>query len=451
MKTGAAEIFEEPFQLEGGTKIFLLSYKIPLQEDNNVIGLFGISIDVTKSNFSIEKIKTERDAYFFALDSIIASLPGHVYWQDRNNVFLGCNELHAKSAGLKSRFEIIGKSNYDLPWKEQAEILNNINNEVMETGKEYSLEESGELWNGTQAVFLSKKVPVRNKNGEIIGIAGIAMDITQRKQAEEQLLAAMKKAESASRAKTEFLQNMRHDFRTPFSGILGMASILYENETDNEKKEQLNSIISSSQALLDQLNEITNFISIESGELAVIEKQFDLYKVLADLKNMLLSSVQEKKLQLIVEIDEEIPKFILGDVMRTQRILMNILTNAVKFTNAGHVLMQASLAKQEENDRVIIKFKIEDTGIGISKEEQDFIFERFSRLSPSYRGIYPGKGFGLKIVKQFLDELGGEVHMTSKPHNGTTFIILIPYKLPLLRCDEKKLLSTDSVNFIRVN
>jgi len=196
--------------------------------------------------------------------------------------------------------------------------------------------------------------------------------------------------------------------------------------------------------VLEQLNEITDFISIEDGDFSVLEKQFDLHKVIEDIENLLLPVAQAKNLKLIIKTD--VPQYVIGDLLRTQRVLMNLLTNAIKFTEMGYVALKASIGKQEKNT-VIIKFKAEDTGIGIRKEEQDIIFEKFSRLTPSYKGTYTGKGLGLRVVRQFLDELGGEIHLTSKANKGSTLYCINSFKLPLLGCNEKELLMEDPSEF----
>ncbi len=183
---------------------------------------------------------------------------------------------------------------------------------------------------------------------------------------------------------------------------------------------------------------------MEDGILAVSERQFDLPKVVDDMQSLILPAVKEKKLKLTVLLDDDVPKYLIGDSTRTQRILMNLFNNAVKFTNNGHIKFRASVGKQSGNN-IVLKFVVEDTGIGISDKEKEFIFERFSRLSPSYKGIYQGNGLGLRIVKQFLDEMGGEIHVQSKLGLGSTFVIIIPYKLPLLGNDEKDLLIGNSI------
>ena len=432
--------FEEVWVNRDGQSFIYLSKKKILEIDGKIIGTIGVSIDITDSLDKNSKSVKELNNY---LQRIVESVGGSVYWKNKQGKYLGCNTYAAKMAGLEKSENIIGKTDYDLFNKSEADEFRENDLQVIKYGQELLTEEVVVSPAGINLTQLSIKKPLYNQEGMIVGIIGNTIDITERKKIEQELILAKEKAEIANNAKTEFLRNMRHDFRTPFSGILGMANILYDEETDSTKKEGLNSIIKSSKVLLEQLNEITDFISLEDGHIAILEKQFDLYKVIEDIEKLLFPVVYAKKLKFHVTIGKELPKYIIGDQMRTQRVLLNLLTNSVKFTNAGHVLLEASVAK-EESSRIIIKFKINDTGIGIPKEEQDVIFEKFSRLTPSYTGIYKGKGLGLRIVKQFLDELNGEIHVTSQLNKGSTFIILIPYKLPLLNCNEQELLMDKS-------
>lgn len=427
-------------------KSFFLSHKTPLFKKGEIIGLFGMSTEITQLKQQQLQERLINKRIKLTLENIIANMPGHVYWKDINGVYLGCNDLQARSLNMKHGHELIGKTDFDLPWVEGVSKKYRENDlSVMEAGKTIVVEEISQM-DGHEITVLSHKSPLRNEKNEIFGILGISLDITTLKELQASLVKSKEKAEIANKAKSEFLQNMRHDFRTPFTGILGMARLLYEEETDNDKKDKLNDIVKASQVLLEQLNEIADFIALEDGGLVVLEKQFDLYKVIDEVKQSLLPAAKEKQLKFKVIIDENTPRYIIGDRSRTHRILINLLANAIKFTKSGHVLLQVKLAKQEDN-RCIIKFRFEDTGIGISKEDQDIIFEKFSRLTPSYKGIHPGKGLGLRIVKQFLDELDGEIHhIKSQLNKGTTFIILIPYKQTLLKCEEKELaVETNSV------
>ena len=147
---------------------------------------------------------------------------------------------------------------------------------------------------------------------------------------------------------------------------------------------------------------------------------------------------KNKNIELKLYLDPHLPQHVIGDAFRTQHILINLISNAVKFTTNGYVKLETEISKKE-NHEVVIKFKIEDTGIGIPDDKQDLIFEKFTRLNSSYNSMLGGKGYGLRIVKRFLEDLHGELHLKSALNEGTTFIILIPCKLPLLNCSESKL------------
>lgn len=218
MRTGQECSIEETTRHANGRELIFLSKKIPLfDKQGNVVGILGISFDITDQKETEKKLVEAKEETDIALENIIAYLPGNVYWLDRNNVFIGCNNSQAIAAGLKNRSEIVGKTNYDMPWRDRAEALNTINNKVMSTGEEYSIEEIGRNADGTELTFLSKKVPLLDNKGNITGILGISFDIAKQKEAEKKLMEAKEKAETANNAKTEFLENMRHDIRTPLS------------------------------------------------------------------------------------------------------------------------------------------------------------------------------------------------------------------------------------------
>jgi PAS domain S-box len=171
------------------------------------------------------------------LENIIAVMPGNVYWMNREGIYLGCNDNEAQAVGLKSRFDIVGKRNIDISGFVIPDVLDQINQNVMKTGEVVVIEEPAILKDGTPATFLSSKVPLFNSDETVIGMVGISIDITERKEAEKSLKMAKELAEAANQTKTEFLANMRHDLRTPFSGILGLTECMEQEETDAEKKE----------------------------------------------------------------------------------------------------------------------------------------------------------------------------------------------------------------------
>ena len=198
-----------------------LSCKIPFKDSSDkVIGIIGVTIDITKQKKKEKQLQKEKERAEATLENIIEQLPAHVYWMDTQNRFLGCNALQAQSAGFKSPKEMIGKTNYDMPWSDVADVIVALNNQVMETGKEYVEEQEAELADGKKYTFLSKKAPLLDETGLVNGTVGVSLDITDRKKMEQELLEAKEKAEAANRAKTEFLANMSHDVKSPMSGIV---------------------------------------------------------------------------------------------------------------------------------------------------------------------------------------------------------------------------------------
>lgn len=431
VRTDRPTVVEELLTVDGKTSLYL-SHKVPLKNANNtVIGIAGVSVDVTNA-------KQETESQLDFLDQVISVMPGNVYWMNKDGVYLGCNDNQARLIGFDSRKEIVGKRNTEIRGFLIPEALDPVNKQVMEMGKTIVTEEPAVLPDGSDITVLSSKVPIKDKSGTVVGMVGISIDITDRKKSEQELMEAKEKAESANIAKTEFLNNMRHDLRTPFSGILSIAEVLEDKEDDASKKEMLGCITLAAKQLLDHLNEIFEFTKTEGGELPILDKQFDVHKLILDVSNVLTPSAKSKSLSLIHQIDTAVPQYVIGDFIRTQRVLLNLLSNAIKFTQKGSIELSLSLVSSSEHV-VSLKFKVKDTGVGIPEDKQDLIFERFNRLTSSYSGVYGGKGLGLRIVKRFLDEIEGEIHLKSELGQGSTFIVLIPYKLPLSGCDEGEL------------
>ena len=364
-----------------------------------------------------------------AFDALFNLLPINFSWVDTRGYILGCNQRLLDCLGINDINNIIGKHMLDFI----SDIVWENTKKVIETGNDIIIEEIYEDKEGNKNYFLSIKSAVKSKEGQVLGIVIIAIDITDRKLMEFELEESKKAAQLADKAKTEFLSNMRHDFRTPFSGIIGTAEILESKEKDPIKKQYLRDIIESSESLLNHLNEILDYVKIDSGSIEVTKKQFDIQEVLDDVYQMMLPTAKNKKLNLKFIIDKDIPRYLIGDISRLQRILMNLIANSIKFTEKGYIYLSVDCPEKEKSDKkCTLRFMIEDTGIGIPEEEKEAIFDKFYRISPSYNGIYNGSGLGLNIVKQFLEEIDGHYEMHSKVGEGTTFKIWIPYTIPSL-------------------
>ena len=366
------------------------------------------------------------------LEATTNLVAGIHWWKDKNGVYRGCNQAMVEQLGLQSKFDIIGKTDYQLPWAEQAGSLVANDNEVMRTRTvQKGKEELVASKNGLMHTFMVAKSPIYDAYGEVIGTVGNSIDITDRKEMEEALYHAKEAAEAANKAKTEFLENMRHDIRTPLTGIVGFASIIADEANDPKIKEYTDNLTASSNALQDLLNEILEVIRIGSHELPLLKKKFDLHKKLADVINLNKAKALHKHLILEFEYDKNIPAYVIGDSTRIHRIALELLTNALNFTDKGLVKLTVKLAKKIKN-KLVIKIIVEDTGIGIPFDKKDEIFLQFKRLTPSYKGIYKGAGLGLTIIKEFIDELDGEIYVESQEGKGSKFTCVLPLKKPLL-------------------
>lgn len=365
-------------------------------------------------------------------DYLLTLTPSSVYWKDLNGVYLGCNLSMLEMVGLSSIREIIGKTDYDLPWKESAGMLQEHDQEVIKSGKLQSFEETGKLSNGSTITVICNKMPLVNKAGEIIGSIGSSIDITRLKRTEIDLKNAKEAAEAASHAKTEFLENMRHDIRTPLSGIIGCARVIQSQPNNSEKvSEYADDLVQSSESLLNFLNRILEGIKVATGETPLLKKKFDFKKTIQAIIDLNKSLAAKKNLTLTLDVDAKIPPYLIGDPIRLQRIILELVTNALRFTQEGTIDVEAKL-KKHETQQDVIEIKVRDTGIGISKDKQEEIFTQFTRLTPAYQGTYKGLGLGLSIVKQLVDDLGGEIYVESQLNQGTTFTCFIPFQNPLV-------------------
>jgi PAS domain S-box-containing protein len=290
-------------------------------------------------------------------------------------------------------------------------------------------------------------VPVRNTQGVITHFAAIEHDITKRKEDEleranmwvqlkranlkaeamtKDLKESLAKAEEASKAKGDFLANMSHELRTPMNGVLGMAQLLADTSLDAEQKELVSTINSSGENLLMLLNDILDFSKIEAGALELEHIAFAFPDTLNHPANLMRLQAEKKGVSLIVNIDSNVPTYVWGDSGRTRQIIMNLLGNAVKFTERGYVRLSASVQESEKGDTLHIS--VEDTGMGIPANKLGEIFEKFTQADSTITRKYGGTGLGLAISKQLVHLMGGEIGVESAEGKGSTFWFSIPCK-----------------------
>src|SRR3990167_9473866 len=259
-------------------------------------------------------------------------------------------------------------------------------------------------------------------------ITQVSTDISDRKKSEEALHIAKKQAEAANRAKTEFLENMRHDIRTPLTGMIGFARLIQNEAVNPRVKEYADNLVLATSALLDFQNSILDAIKITKDTLSITQENIHLKNLVETVFDLIRPKAIIKNLIIDYTIDHDVPEFVNTDEKRLFRIILELLTNALKFTALGKIQIHLSVVKKIQ-DQLTLEIKVSDTGIGISDDEQEDIFDRFHRLSPSSDGVYEGTGLGLALVKKYIKELNGKITVESKLSVGTTFICAIPMSI----------------------
>ena len=364
----------------------------------------------------LEKLVGERteelEMKTTTLTTLFDSIPDLIFTLDTSLRFTQCNKGFLEHFGLRKE-DIINKyeNNLKIP-EEMAEKHNYWNRKVVEESRTFVLEELIPRFDGTQRLFETVKTPL-NLNGETVGVLGVAHNITERKKMEEEALAA-------SRSKSVFLANMSHEIRTPMNSIVGFSELAIDGETTPKTRDYLNKIRINAEWLLQIINDILGISKIESGKMELENIPFDMRELFSSCRTLIIPRAVEKGIQLHFYAEPSIGQRPLGDPTRLRQVIINLLTNAIKFTNMGIVKLHAAIIDKTDNS-ITMHFEVKDSGIGMTKEQIDKIFEPFMQAETGTTRKYGGTGLGLPITKNIIEMMGGKLFVESTPSLGSKF------------------------------
>lgn len=358
------------------------------------------------------------------LQSILDNTTSLMYIKDPGGRYVMVNRRFREMLHLGD-IEIIGLTDHDFGEAEASDHYKMLDDEVMRTGKSLEIEEVVEH-GGRKVHLLSIKFPLLDNNGRQIGIGGIATDITERVNYQQQLIAATREAHKAKEMQELFLANMSHEIRTPMNGIQGMTDLLLDTTLSDQQKEFARIIKRSVNNLLVIINDILDFSKIKAGKLTIAKIDFRLKDVLDNVKGIFDHRVKKKGLLLQVTTDPAIPESLRGDPYRLNQVLINLIGNAVKFTEKGSVRVHVGLQEQKA-DEVSLDFSVTDTGIGIPENSLPYIFDHFSQGGEDISRRYGGTGLGLAISQRLVQLQGGSIEVKSSEGSGSVFSFRLPY------------------------
>lgn len=374
-----------------------------------------------------KRIEAQLSEQLHLVEELIEAIPLPVYLKDSAGRYVRLNKAFELFFQI-SREELLGHTLNDLLPPEDASLHTEKDAELFADKGMQSYEASVHSRDGLIHDTVYRKAVLTRRDGSVSGLLGVIVDITERKRAEIEVLRAKEAAEAASRAKSDFLANMSHEIRTPMNGVIGMTDLALETALTAEQREYLTIAKSSAESLLTIINDILDFSKIEAGKLLVEEISFDLYRLIAEVLKPLALRAHEKGIELLSEVLHDVPRYVRGDPSRIRQVLVNLVGNAIKFTNDGEIALRTELL-QLQDGHAIVHFTVRDTGIGIAPDKQDLIFDAFSQEDTSTTRKYGGTGLGLSICRRLVELMGGRIWLHSQMGEGSTFHFSVQLEL----------------------
>jgi len=388
-------------------------------------GTLVVILRLRRTSAELEERVRERTSALeqeqYLLSALMQHLPHSIYFKDASSRFLCVSQALVAKFGLTDPALVLGKTDFDFFSEQHARQAFVDEQELLRGGRPVIEKEETETWpDGSKTWVATTKLPLVDKQGKTIGTFGISMDITPQKRAEEALRMAKQAAEDANRAKGDFLANMSHEIRTPMNAIIGMTELVLDTDISPVQRDYLTMVQQSGDALLALINDILDFSKIEAGKLDLERATFDLYESLGDTMKSLSLRAARKGLELVCQIGRDVPQAVAGDAARLRQIVINLVGNAIKFTESGEVVLSAAVESRTDQD-FVLHCAVRDTGIGIPQEKLATIFAAFEQADSSVTRKYGGTGLGLAISSRLVELMKGRIWVESQSGRGSTF------------------------------
>jgi two-component system, sensor histidine kinase and response regulator len=417
-RTGkGTHVDDEVLWRKDGTSFPAEYWSRPIHRQGRMIGAVVTFVDISERK-KVEAALRESEQRFRAIFegaptgiAILEIGTGKLAANRTYQQMLGCTEEEIQSVGILDRLSHPDDREPDKLWFQQM-----LDGECshLRREKRYLRRDGRLVWANIELSLLHSNA------GEPQFVLGTAVDITERKQTEIELQRAKEAAEAASEAKSTFLATMSHEIRTPMNGILGMTELVMDTDLTNEQREHLGLVRLSAESLLAIINDVLDFSKIEAGKVEIEAIPFDLRESLGETMQSLSIRAHQKGLELVYDVQPDVPEALIGDPGRIRQVLVNLVGNAIKFTSHGEIFID--VAEESHDDSAPrLHFTVKDTGIGIPEEKQNRIFEAFSQADGSMARRYGGTGLGLTICARLVKMMGGKIWVESEPGEGSTF------------------------------
>ncbi|MET0534351.1 MAG: response regulator [Steroidobacter sp.] len=403
-----------------------------LREDGRAVSVLGIDWDVTKEEAAkleiarqAAELKEAQEKFQRAVSGTQDALfefnllTGEIWHSPRFREMLGYDGTESSNEGRPEAFV----------HPDDGAIVGKAMSDHLQRGVPYDIEYRLRKKNGDWLWVRSRATAERDADNLPMWLAGSLHEITDEREARVAMERATAQAEEASRAKSTFLATMSHEIRTPMNGIIGMTGLLLDTGLDRVQRDYAETIRASADSLLTILNDILDFSKIEAGKLDIESLELDMRSNVDDVGSIMAFQAAAKSLELVVNVRPEVPERVLGDPQRIRQCLLNLVGNAIKFTNAGEVVLEVCLIGRQ-NGRALVHFEVRDTGIGIPRESLDTLFQPFTQADSSTTRRFGGTGLGLSIVRKLVEMTGGQTGAQSEVGKGSTFWFTLPLEEP---------------------